>query len=69
MWKIKYGSGAGEAYLFSTNNFLGRQTFEFDPKAGSPEERAQIGEARLNFYANRHKVKPSSDLICRLQVL
>uniref|UniRef100_A0A803PBC5 Terpene cyclase/mutase family member n=1 Tax=Cannabis sativa TaxID=3483 RepID=A0A803PBC5_CANSA len=69
MWKIKYGSGAGEAYLFSTNNFLGRQTFEFDPKAGSPEERAQIEEARLNFYANRHKVKPSSDLICRLQML
>ncbi|XP_062119830.1 beta-amyrin synthase-like [Humulus lupulus] len=69
MWKIKYGRGAEEAYLFSTNNFLGRQTFEFDPNAGTAEEQAQIEDARLNFYTNRHKVKPCSDHICRLQML
>ncbi|XP_024031865.1 lupeol synthase isoform X3 [Morus notabilis] len=69
MWKIKYGTGAEDPYLFSTNNFLGRQIFEFDPTAGTPEEQAQVEEARLNFYRNRHKVKPCSDHIWRLQML
>ena len=68
MWKVKYGTGAEDPYLYSTNNFLGRQIFEFDPNAGTPEERAQVEEARQNFYRNRYKVKPSSDHIWRLQV-
>ncbi|PON60963.1 Squalene cyclase, N-terminal [Parasponia andersonii] len=69
MWKIKYGTGAEDPYLFSTNNFMGRQIFEFDPNAGTPEERAQVEEARQNFYRNRYKVKPCSDHIWRLQML
>ena len=69
MWKIKYGTGAEDPYLHSTNNFLGRQVFEFDPEAGSPEERAEVEEARRNFYINRHKIKPCSDHIWRLQVI
>ena len=51
MWKIKYGKSEEEdPNLFSTNNFLGRQTFEFDPNAGTPEERAEIEEARQNIW-------------------
>ena len=69
MWKIKYGTGAEEPYLYSTNNFLGRQVFEFDPDAGSPDERAEVEEARQNFYRNRHNIKPCSDHIWRLQVI
>ncbi|KAM6586390.1 hypothetical protein CsatA_008995 [Cannabis sativa] len=73
MWKIKFGRNSSkekeEEYLFSTNNFLGRQTFEFDPNAGTPEERAQIQQARHNFYTNRYNVKSSSDHISRLQML
>ena len=68
MWKVKYGTGAEDPYLFSTNNFLGRQIFEFDPNAGTPEEKAQVEEARQNFYRNRYKVRPCSDHIWRLQV-
>uniref|UniRef100_A0A803PCS5 Terpene cyclase/mutase family member n=1 Tax=Cannabis sativa TaxID=3483 RepID=A0A803PCS5_CANSA len=70
MWKIKFGSGGDEdPDLYSTNNFLGRQRFEFDEKAGTPEERDQVEEARHNFYKNRYKVTPSSDLISRFQML
>ncbi|KAF4404574.1 hypothetical protein G4B88_005960 [Cannabis sativa] len=67
MWKIKFGSGGEDPYLYSTNNFLGRQIFEFDEKAGTHEERAQVEEARHNFYKNRYNVTPCSDLICRFQ--
>ncbi|GMN36323.1 hypothetical protein TIFTF001_042416 [Ficus carica] len=68
MWRIKFGTGAEDPYLFSTNNFLGRQIFQFDPDAGTPEERAEVEAACQNFYKNRFKVRPCSDLIWRLQV-
>ncbi|CAL2244730.1 unnamed protein product [Prunus armeniaca] len=69
MWRIKYGEGANDPLLYSTNNFHGRQTWEFDPDAGTPEERAEVEEARENFYRNRFKVQPSSDLLWRFQTL
>ena len=56
MWKVKYGTGTEDPYLFSTNNFLGRQIIEFDSNAGTPEERAQVEDAGQNFYRNRYKV-------------
>lgn len=69
MWKLKIGEGNGEdPYLFSSNNFVGRQTWEFDPNAGTPEERAAIVEARRSFYDDRFRVKASSDLLWRMQV-
>lgn len=69
MWKLKIAEGGKDPYIFTTNNFVGRQTWEFDPEAGTPEERAEVEEARQNFYKNRFQVKPSSDLLCRMQVL
>ncbi|KAK3219006.1 hypothetical protein Dsin_012976 [Dipteronia sinensis] len=67
MWRLKIAEGGNNPYIFSTNNYVGRQTWEFDPEAGSPEEVAQVEEARQNFYKNRHQVKPSSDLLWRFQ--
>ncbi|KAL0012018.1 hypothetical protein SO802_007126 [Lithocarpus litseifolius] len=69
MWRLKIGEGSNDPYLFSTNNFAGRQTWVFDPEAGTPEERAEVEEARQNFYKNRRQVRASSDLIWRMQFL
>lgn len=69
MWKLKIAEGNGEdPYLFSSNNFVGRQTWEFDPKAGTAEERAAVEEARRHFLINRSRVKGCSDLVWRMQV-
>ncbi|XP_004301515.1 PREDICTED: beta-amyrin synthase-like [Fragaria vesca subsp. vesca] len=69
MWKLRFGDeGGNDPYLYSTNNFHGRQTWEFDPDAGTPQERAEVEEARLSFYNNRHQVQACSDLLCRMQV-
>jgi hypothetical protein len=68
MWRLKIADGGKDPYIFSINNFVGRQIWEFDPQAGTPEERAKVEEARQNFYNNRFQVKPSSDLLWRMQV-
>ncbi|KAK9097610.1 hypothetical protein Sjap_023107 [Stephania japonica] len=74
MWKLKFGeesctTGPFTSYLFSTNNFVGRQTWEFDPDAGTPEERAEVEKARRGFHANRFTIKPCGDVLLRLQML
>ncbi|GMJ14287.1 beta-amyrin synthase [Hibiscus trionum] len=69
MWRLKMGEGRNNPYTFSTNNYLGRQTWEFDPNAGTPEERAEVEEARVNFYNNRFEVQPSSDLLWQMQFI
>ncbi|RVW23145.1 Cycloartenol Synthase [Vitis vinifera] len=38
-----------------------------DPDYGTPEERAEVEAARENFRKNRFPVKPSSDLLWRMQ--
>ncbi|CAH9068562.1 unnamed protein product [Cuscuta europaea] len=69
MWKLRIGEGGNDPYLDSTNNFVGRQTWEFDPTAGTPEELAEMEAARREFWNNRYKVKPSCDLLWRNQFL
>lgn len=68
MWKLKIGEGKNDPYLFSTNNFAGRQTWEFDPEGGTPEERAEVEEARQNFHKNRRQFPACGDLLWRMQV-
>nr|BAF35580.1 multifunctional triterpene synthase [Kandelia candel] len=69
MWRLKIAEGGDNPYIYSTNNFLGRQTWEFEPEAGTPEERAQVEEARQNFWRDRFRIKPCSDLLWRFQFL
>ncbi|KAK7243446.1 hypothetical protein RIF29_38242 [Crotalaria pallida] len=70
MWRLKVADGGkDDPYIFSTNNFVGRQVWEFDPLAGTPEERAQVEAARQDFYNNRYMVKPCADLLWRFQLL
>ncbi|OMP11528.1 Terpenoid cyclases/protein prenyltransferase alpha-alpha toroid, partial [Corchorus capsularis] len=67
MWRLRNGEAENDPYLFSTNNFLGRLVWEFDRNAGNEEEKAEVEEARQNFYQNRFKYKPSADLLWRIQ--
>ncbi|KAI3854909.1 hypothetical protein MKX03_009067 [Papaver bracteatum] len=71
MWKLKFADHGGPfcEWLFSTNNFVGRQTWEFDPEAGTSEERAEVEKARQEFYENRFKVRACGDVLLRLQQL
>lgn len=68
MWKLKIAEGNGP-YLYSTNNFVGRQIWEYDPNGGTPEEREAFEKAREDFTKNRKKgVHPCADLFMRMQV-
>ncbi|XP_047330037.1 beta-amyrin synthase-like [Impatiens glandulifera] len=69
MWRLKVAEGGDDPYLYSTNNFVGRQVWEFDPNYGTPEERDEVEKARRSFTDNRSKVKPSGDVLLRFQLL
>ncbi|KAL9320903.1 hypothetical protein ACSQ67_012742 [Phaseolus vulgaris] len=69
MWRLKIGDGGKNPYIFSTNNFVGRQIWEFDSEAGTDEERAQVEAARQDFYQNRFKLKACGDRLWRFQIL
>ncbi|CAE6005105.1 unnamed protein product [Arabidopsis arenosa] len=61
MWRLRIGAEAGQdPHLFSTNNYLGRQIWEFDANAGSVEELAEVEEARRNFTNDRSSFKASA---------
>lgn len=70
MWKLKIAEGHGP-YLYSTNNFVGRQIWEYDPNGGTPEERQEFEKAREEFRNSRNKngVRPCGDLFMRIQVI
>ncbi|KAL3753876.1 hypothetical protein ACJRO7_001167 [Eucalyptus globulus] len=69
MWRLKIAAAEDGASLYSTNNFAGRQIWTFDPEAGTMEECAEVEAARQHFYHHRHHVKPSHDLLWRMQFL
>ena len=69
MWRLKIAEGGNDPYIYSTKNFIGRQTWEFEANAQhSPEEFAEVEAARLHFYTNRHQIKASHDGLWRIQV-
>ncbi|KAM0071598.1 hypothetical protein Hdeb2414_s0001g00027041 [Helianthus debilis subsp. tardiflorus] len=54
---------------FTTNNFVGRQIWEFDPNAGTLDERRDVEDARQHFRNNRREgIHPCGDLLMRMQV-
>ncbi|XP_052181057.1 dammarenediol II synthase-like [Diospyros lotus] len=71
MWKLKVAEGHGP-YLFSTNNYAGRQIWEYDPEGGSPEERAEVEKAREEYKRiykkDRARALPCADLLMRMQL-
>ncbi|KAL5728620.1 myb-like DNA-binding protein bas1 [Ranunculus cassubicifolius] len=71
MWKLKVAHGGGpfSQWLHSTNDFMGRQTWEFDVTAGTQEERDQVEHARKEFYKRRFQTKACGDVLLRLQML
>ncbi|KAK2662714.1 hypothetical protein Ddye_001288 [Dipteronia dyeriana] len=66
MWKLKIAEG-GNPWLRTLSNHVGRQIWEFDPKLGSPEDLAEIENARHNFSSHRFWKKHSADLLMRFQ--
>ncbi|RAL53709.1 hypothetical protein DM860_015437 [Cuscuta australis] len=66
MWKLRIAEGK-DGLLSTTNNFIGRQHWEFDPDAGTPEERAEVERLRAEFKRNRFTRQQSSDRLMRLQ--
>ncbi|GLT94391.1 hypothetical protein SLE2022_121330 [Rubroshorea leprosula] len=66
MWRLKIAEDG--PWLTTVNNHIGRQHWEFDSEAGSPEERAQVERLRQNFKNNRFRVKQSADLLMRMQL-
>ena len=67
MWKLEVADGDGPC-LFSTNNFVGRQIWRFEPNGGTPEEHARVEIAREHFRLNRSRCKASSDVLKNFQV-
>ncbi|XP_044372975.1 achilleol B synthase isoform X2 [Triticum aestivum] len=68
MWRLKIaGQASGGPWLQSANGFLGRQVWEFDRDAGSPEERAEVERLREDFTKHRSHKRESQDLLLRLQ--
>ncbi|KAL8479841.1 hypothetical protein ACS0TY_026693 [Phlomoides rotata] len=69
MWKLKIAEG-NDPYLYSTNNFVGRQIWEYDPNGGTSEEHEAFNAARQEWRRNRmiKGYRCSADLFTRIQL-
>ncbi|XP_047062614.1 achilleol B synthase-like [Lolium rigidum] len=66
MWRLTTSEGGGP-WLRSANSFLGRQVWEYNPDAGTAEDRTEVDKLRDNFTKHRFQRKESQDLLLRLQ--
>ena len=68
MWRfVSSGDSGGNPLLETTNGFVGRQYWQYDPTGGTPEEREEVERLRATFTANRFKKRDSDDAFIRLR--
>ncbi|KAJ1276757.1 hypothetical protein BS78_05G239300 [Paspalum vaginatum] len=68
MWRLKVSEGGGGPWLQTVSGFHGRQVWEFDPNAGTDDERAHVERLRREFTENRFRRRESQDLLMRMQL-
>ncbi|KAL6644329.1 hypothetical protein ACP70R_015937 [Stipagrostis hirtigluma subsp. patula] len=66
MWRLKTSVG-DRPWLQTVSGFHGRQVWEFDPEAGTEEERAHVERLRQEYTLNRFRRRESQDLLMRMQ--
>ncbi|KAL6900887.1 hypothetical protein ACP4OV_005563 [Aristida adscensionis] len=66
MWRLKISEGGGP-WMQTVSGFHGRQVWEFDPGAGTEQERQEVERLRREFTENRFRRRESSDLLLRMQ--
>ncbi|CAL5035220.1 unnamed protein product [Urochloa decumbens] len=67
MWRLKVGERPSDPLLRSPNGFLGREVWEFDPDAGTLEERTEVERLRQEYTRNRFTQRECGDLLLRMQ--
>ncbi|KAL3521499.1 hypothetical protein ACH5RR_019648 [Cinchona calisaya] len=66
MWRLKVAESEGNWFM-KEDDYVGRRYWEFDPEAGTPEERAHVEKLRQHLWRNRFRVKHSANLLMRMQ--
>uniref|UniRef100_A0A0D9Y0Y5 Terpene cyclase/mutase family member n=1 Tax=Leersia perrieri TaxID=77586 RepID=A0A0D9Y0Y5_9ORYZ len=64
---VEVAEGGGMSTLWSTNGFLGRAVWEFDPNHGTPDDHAAVERARREFTDHRLGRRESADVLVRIQ--
>lgn len=68
MWRYKSADDSGgDPFLRSLNANIGRQTWVYEPDAGSREDRDTIDTLRARFTKHRHTQKHSGDELLRYE--